>query len=185
MEAARKFLENFQPTKGMVLTQNIPSPKFGASDLIFVDKEKERIAIVMLLDGESYETFVVSALSYYFWLEESLSAIEGVFGGKKRVGMYLFCDYFSSAIRYMIEHVSGKSDILLVQYKVLQVEGLEEPVVHFHPIDFEIPSSDTQQTHKRQIQEDLPAEQEKGLSFDEISAQELKEFNRLKALYLD
>ena len=184
MDAAKKFLLHSGSHKDLVLGDNIASPQFGSSDLLFVNPEKTHLTVARLSDTEDTEKFVVSAMSYYVWLKDLVAASEILSNEKIAIEMYLFSHDFSPAICCLLDHLAGKLDIYLIKYKILQVEGLDEPGIYFQPLTPEVVAKNTSLKGDEQKEEALPREEEETSDALEISAEELSEFNRLQERYL-
>jgi hypothetical protein len=186
-EAAKRFLLNSASSKDLIPADNIRSPKFGASDLLFVNSARTSLTAVRLSGrnyGESCEKFIISSISYYFWLRQFITVSEVFFSGKCKLEMYLFSDVFSAPVRYLMDNLPSKSFLHLIKYNILQGEGLDEPAIYFQHMSSEDHPQDRAMKNDG-AQEDLPVSEESEAANDvEISPQELHEFNRLKELYL-
>jgi hypothetical protein len=187
MDAARKFLLDSGSRQDVVLGKNIASPQFGSSDLSFVNQGKTHLTVARLNDAQDIERFIISSMSYYVWLKELVTASEILSNGKMEIDMYLFSHDFSAAISYLMHHLARKLDIYLIKYKILQVEGLDEPGIYFQRLTPEDLAQDRPLTLDTRQEAALPGEEEEketsGTVVD-ISTQELSEFNRLKERYL-
>lgn len=165
VSAAKRFLLDSDSNRDLILLDNIDSPKFGSSDLLFINKAKTDLTLARLNDRADCERFVISAISYYFWLNESIRVDEILFDRKSRLEMYLFSPDFSPAICYLVDNLSKKYGVHLVKYNIFQVEDLDEPAINFQHITLKGPAQDKPTSN--------------------ISPQELSEFYRLKEHYLD
>ena len=188
-EAAKAFLVNSGLCKDLIPADNIRSPKFGASDLLFVDSGRTTLTAVRLSDrnyGESCEKFIISSVSYYFWLRQFITVREVCFSGRCKLEMYLFSDGFSSPVRYLIENLPNKSvlHLHLIKYNVLHGEGLDEPAIYFQHMSSEDHPQDSVMKNDGPLVAPPMPEDKEAANDVEISPQELHEFNRLKALYL-
>jgi hypothetical protein len=63
-DAAKNFLLHSESHKNLVLGENIPSPQFGSSDLLFANQGKTHLTVARLSDTEATEKFVMSAISH-------------------------------------------------------------------------------------------------------------------------
>lgn len=68
--AAKDFLEEDESNRDVIFLDNVHSPEFGSSDLLFTDKAKTKLTAIRLNDKENDETFIVSSISYYMWLKQ-------------------------------------------------------------------------------------------------------------------
>jgi hypothetical protein len=184
MDAAKHFLLHSGSQKDLVLGDNIASPQFGSSDLLFVNPGKTHLTVARLRDTEDTEKFVISAVSYYVWLKDLVTASEILSNGKVDIDMYLFSHDFPPAISCLMDHLATKLDIYLIKYKILQVEGLDEPGIYFKPLTREDLAKNRSFERNEQKVEALPREEEETSDTLEISDEELSEFNRLQERYL-
>lgn len=185
LDAARKFLLHSGLGNDFVLVDNIYSPKFGSSDLLFMNRAKTNLTVARLNDRKEGEDFIISSISYYFWLKEFITISEVFFNAKGGLDMYLFSHDFSVAIRYLMDNMARRLKVYAIKYNILQVEGLNEPAIYFQHIS---PKNHTQDKPlKKERQEGkviLTKEKERSAAL-KLSAQELMEFDRLRELYLD
>ena len=185
LDAAKSFLLCFGSDKDLILVDNIYSPKFGSSDLLLVNKAKTNLTVGRLNDREEGENFIISSISYYFWLKEFITISEVLFNNKCGVDMYLFSHDFSAASCYLMDNLTRKLNVYLIKYNILQMEGLNEPAIYFQHI---APQEHAQNKPvKKEDNEDkaVSTEEKEGSAVLKISAQELREFDRLTELYLD
>jgi hypothetical protein len=184
LDAAKKFVLHSDANQDLVLVENVDSPKFGSSDLLFINGDRTNLTIGKLSDRESNETFVISSICYYFWLMECITAGRAFFNGKTRADMYLFSHEFSDPIRYLLDNLCQVYPIYLIQYHIINVENLDGPAIHFQHVNFK---GRVQETLERTSLEGhiLSADKEERAVSQEISDQELREFHRLKEQYLD
>ena len=137
---------------------------------------------------ESSEKFVISSISYCFWLAECITASKVFSEGKTGFDMYLFSDEFSAAICYLVDNLAQELLIHLVKYRIMRVEDLDKPAIHFQRLNFNDPIQDPIQDNlekHRLVGRDVLTQKKEGSKPFEISAQELSEFRRLKQHYLD
>jgi len=184
MDAAKNFLLHSGSQKDLVLGDNIASPQFGSSDLLFVNPGKTHLTVARLRDTEDTEKFVISAMSYYVWLKDLVTASEILSNGKVDIDMYLFSNDFSAAISCLMDHLATKLDIYLIKYKILQVEGFDEPGIYFKPLPPKDLAKNRSFDRDEQKVEALPKEEQETSDTLEISDEELSEFNRLQERYL-
>jgi hypothetical protein len=184
MDAAKNFVLHAGSHKDLVLGDNIASPQFGSSDLLFVNPGKTHLTVARLRDTEDTEKFVISAMSYYVWLKDLVAASEILSNEKIDIEMYLFSHDFSAAIAYLMDHLARKLDIYLIKYKILQVEGLDEPGIYFQPLTPEDLAKNRSLKLNTRHEAALAKEEEETSDALEISAEELSEFNRLQERYL-
>lgn len=185
LDAAKRFLLHSVSHQDLVLADNIYSPKFGSSDLLLINKAKTNLTIGRLNDREEGENFIISSISYYFWLKEFITISEVFLNGKCGLEMYLFSRDFSAASRYLMDNLTGKLKVSPIKYKILQVEGLNEPAIYFQYITPKDHVQENPVEKERQEEKvDLTEEKERSAAL-KISAQELREFDRLKEVYLD
>jgi len=183
-DAAKNFLLHSGSHKDLVLGDNIASPQFGSSDLLFANQGKTHLTVARLSDTEATESFVMSAMSYYFWLKDLVTATEILSNGKIEIDMYLFSHDFSASISHLMHHLATTLDIYLIKYDILQVEGLDEPGIYFQHLSPEDIARDRPLNRNTRQQEALPTEEEETSDPLELSAEELSEFNRLEERYL-
>jgi len=185
LDAARNFFLHSGSHKDVVLVDNIYSPKFGSSDLLFVNKARTNLTVARLNDHEDCERFIISSISYYFWLKEFITVSEVFFNGKSELDMYLFSHDFSAAVRYLMDNLTGKLKVYPIKYNILQVEGLNEPAIYFQHMTLRDHAQDKPVKKERQEEKAVLTEEKEGSASLKISPQELREFDRLKELYLD
>ncbi len=185
LDAAKRFLLHSGSHKDLFLVDNIYSPKFGSSDLLFVNKGKTNLTVGKLNDRERGENFIVSSISYYFWLREFITISEVFFNRKCGLDMYLFSHDFSAPIRYLMDNLIRELKIHPIKYKILQVEGVDEPAIYFQHITPKDHAEEKPVKKERPEEEVVLTEEEESSAALRISAEELREFDRLKELYLD
>jgi hypothetical protein len=188
-EAAKEFLVNSGLCKALIPADNIRSPKFGVSDLLFVNSGRTTLTVVRLNGrnyGESCEKFIISSISYYFWLRQFITVSEVCFSGKCKLEMYLFSDGFSAPVLYLIDNLPNESPLHLhlIKYNVLDGEGLDEPAIYFQHMSSEDHPQDSAIKNDGVLEAPRMPKDKEAANDVEISPQELHEFNRLKALYL-
>lgn len=184
LDAAEKFVLHSGFNKDLILVENIDSPKFGSSDLLFINRAMTNLTIAKLSDRESNEKFVISSICYYLWLMECITAGRAFFNGKTRSDMYLFSHEFSDAICYLLDNLCQIYPIYLIKYHIINVEDLDGPAIHFQHINFKGRVQDTPERNGLE-EPGLLVDEKKRAIPHEISAQELGEFLRLKRQYLD
>lgn len=184
VDAAKRFLLHSDSNKDLILLENINSLKFGSSDLLFINEAKTNLTVAKLSNRESSDKFVISSISYCFWLIECLTAGEVFLNGKTGWDMYLFSHEFSAAICYLVDNLSQELPIHLVKYHILHVEDLDEPAIHFQCLNFKDPIQDEPEKNGLAGPILLTGKKERSTPF-EISPQELSEFHQLKQHYLD
>jgi hypothetical protein len=185
MDAAKKFLLHSGSHQDVVLGKNIASPRFGSSDLLFVNQGKTHLTVARLNDTEDIERFIISSMSYYVWLKDFVTVGEIFSSGKIEMDLYLFSHDFSAAISYLMHHLATQLEIYLIKYHILQVEGLDEPGIYFQRLTPEDLAQDRPLTLDTRQETALPEEEkETSDTVVDISTQELSEFNRLKEHYL-
>ena len=185
LDAAKKFLMHSGSHRDLVLVDNIYSPKFGSSDLLLVNKAKTNLIVGRLNDREEGENFIISSISYYFWLMEFITISEVFLNGKCGLDMYLFSHDFSAASRYLMDNLTGKLKVYPIKYNTLQVEGLNEPAIYFQHMSLGDHAQDKPVKKERKDENAILTEEQEGSASLKISPQELREFDRLKELYLD
>ena len=184
LDAAKKFVLHSDANQDLVLVENVDSPKFGSSDLLFINGDRTNLTIGKIGDTKRNERFVISSICYYFWLMECITAGRAFFNGKTRLNMYLFCHEFSDPIRYLLDNLCPVYPIYLIQYQIINVEDSDGPAIHFQHVNFE---GRRQETPERISPEGrvLTPDEEERVVLHEISDQELREFRRLKEQHLD
>ncbi|MBN1843223.1 MAG: hypothetical protein JW883_13200 [Deltaproteobacteria bacterium] len=185
VDAAKRFLMHSGSNKDLVLLDNIESPQFGSSDLAFVNGEKTLLMVARINDARDTEKFIVSSMSYYWWLEQFLTISEVFHNGKTGLDMHLFSNDFSAAIECVMDKLGGKFNVHLVKYNILQVEGLDEPAAYFQRMTPGDLAQDAPPEKHGSQEEAPPTEETETSDALEISAPELEEFYRLKEHYLE
>ncbi|MDY6986562.1 MAG: hypothetical protein SWQ30_00740 [Thermodesulfobacteriota bacterium] len=184
VDAAKTFLLQSGSHKNLVPADNIDSPQFGSSDLLFVSHAKTHLTVARLNDTDDCERFIISSISYYLWLKQLVTVNEALFGAKSRLDMYLFSHHFSASICNLIPRLSTEFKFQLINYSVVLVEGLDEPAVYFQLLTPEKPFQ-RKPKEKRAPLEEVILKQDQGTPDSlAISAQELSEFVRLKEQHL-
>jgi hypothetical protein len=184
VDAAKRFLLQSHSDEDLILIENIDSLKFGSSDLLFINKAKTNLTVAKLSNRESSDKFVISSISYCFWLIECLTAGKVFFNGKTGWDMYLFSHEFSAAICYLVDNLSQELPIHLVKYHIIDVEDLDEPAIHFQCLNIKDAIQDKPEKNRLAGPILLTDKKERSTPF-EISPQELSEFHQLKQHYLD
>ena len=187
VETAKRFLVNSGSCKDVVLADNIRSPKFGSSDLLFVNSTKTNLTAARLNhrnNGEGCEKFIISSISYYFWVRQFITVSEVFLNGTCGLEMYLFSDDFSTPVRYLMDNLPNKSVFHLVQYSVLQGEDFDEPAIYFQPASFQDPPQESAIKNDDLQEDSHVSEHSMAAGPVEISPHEFSVFNRLKELYL-
>ena len=184
LDAACTFLLNSESNQELVLVDNIASSNFGSSDLLFVNKEKTHLITARLHDGVSCERFIISSMSYYFWLKELMRVSDLFHGGKSGLDMYLFSRDFSAAILYLISNLNKGSRMCLFKYRILQVEDLDEPAIDFQRVAFQGFVQDEPLKEARWPEGALLTEDKEDPNPVEITSQELRVFNQLRERHL-
>lgn len=185
LDAARKFLLHSGLGNDFVLVDNIYSPKFGSSDLLFMNRAKTNLTVARLNDRKEGEDFIISSISYYFWLKEFITISEVFFNAKGGLDMYLFSHDFSAAIRYLMDNMARRLKVYAIKYNILQVEGLNEPAIYFQHITPKNHAQDKPLKKERQEGKVILTKEKERSAALKLSAQELTEFDRLRELYLD
>lgn len=184
LNAAKNFLLDYYSNKGPILVDNIDSPQFGSSDLLFVNKVKPSVIIVRLNDKDDCEKFIISSISYYLWFKEFMTVSEIFFNAKSGLEMCVFSSSFSAATCRMVDGLSKEIMAHLIKYDVLRVEGLDEPAVYFQQMPPEELVRDEHPKKEGREKEQVLMQQKEQSPPLEISAEELSEFNRLRERYL-
>jgi hypothetical protein len=188
LDATKRFLLHSDSNKDLVLIENINSLKFGSSDLLFINEAKTNLTVTKLNNRENTEKFVISSISYFFWLAECIAAGKVLFNGNIGLDMYLFSPEFSTAICYLVDNLAPELPIHLVKYRIIDVEDLDRPAIHFQRLNFNDPIQGPTQDELEKdslVGQDVITQKKEGSMPIEISAQELSEFRRLKQHYLD
>ena len=73
LEAARGFLLHGKYEQSFINLRNLDSVHFGASDLCLVNKDRTCITVVRLGQEGEGENFILSSLSYYFWVKQNIT----------------------------------------------------------------------------------------------------------------
>ena len=184
LDAAKKFVLRAASNEDLVLLENVHSPRFGSSDLLFMNRASKNLTIAKLIDESGNERFIISSICYYLWLVECITAGRAFFNAKARPDMYLFSHEFSDAIHYLCDNIWQVYPIHLIRYALVNVEGLDGPAIHFQHLN-------VQDRVKNAIERNsagrhrLLAKKKEDTIPQGISPDELAEFHRLKEQYLD
>ncbi|NVM21115.1 MAG: hypothetical protein HWN68_04985 [Desulfobacterales bacterium] len=182
--AAKNFLCHAEANKDLVLLDNVQSPKFGSSDLLFINKAKTKLAAIRLDNRGDCEKFIIASISYYLWFKELITIGETFFHGKSDLEMYLFSHDFSAAICCLMDSLAKEFRVYLVKYNILQVEDFDEPAIYFQHITLKDFPKDKLPPKKERWSEAISTKGKELSTAVKISAQEFGEFNQLKKLYL-
>jgi len=180
LRAAKTYLLRADDNRGFVAVDNIDSSRFGASDLLLVNKARTRVVCVRLSRGKNCEAFVVSAMAFYCWLKKLMQVGAPLFGQQATLDMVLFANGFPAAVTYMMDRWTRDTNIHLIQYNIFRVEDLGHPVVRFRPVN---PTRRVQRATERPEPEQenpLPKKSEQESDSRDISHQEWEAFQRLK-----
>lgn len=134
LAAAKSYLYRQGPCQDLVAVENMDSPQFGSSDLLFVNGTRTRIICARLSRMRHSEAFVVSAMAYYRWLRQSLGVGALFFGQEPALDMYLFANSFSPATTCVLNDWLDEDSLHLVSYDIWQVDGLSQPVARFRSV---------------------------------------------------
>ena len=134
LRAAKTYLLRADVDKAFVTVDNIESPRFGASDLLLVNKARTRVVCAKLARGKDCEAFVVSGVAFYCWLEELMQVGAPLFGHRATLDMVLFFHGFSPAVSYLTDRWARNVRIRPIEYNVFRIEGFHHPVVRFRPV---------------------------------------------------
>ncbi len=165
--------------------ENVVSPEFGSSDLLFLDEKNGEVTAVRINAGNDVEKFVVEALSYGLWLQEAVAVAAALFRRQWRLEVYLFSPDFTP-VRRLVQGLAGKIRTHLVEYELLPMEDRKEPVICFRERELpELPAGAVAAGNGERESPggELPL-RESLIGSLGISEEELKEFERLKAQYL-
>ena len=180
LRAAGTYLLRADDKKGFFAVDNIDSPRFGSSDLLFVNKARTRVVCAKLSREKNCEAFVVSAIAFYCWLKELIQVGASLFGQQATLDMVVFANGFPSAVTYMMDRWTRDVSLHLIQYNIFRVEDLGHPVVRFRPVK---PVHQVQRNKEKkeadQVNGTHNKNQQKSESQD-ISHQEWEAFQRLK-----
>jgi hypothetical protein len=183
--AARGFLLNHELNEALVPARNIDSQRFGSSDLVLVSEAENKLVVGMLNDGRACKEFLTSSIAYRFWLDNSLRASKVSSDRQKRVEMYLFSSECSSARLYLMDEVFEPFMIHMIEYRILQVQGSDDRIIFFRHMTSRDDRSEKLHQNKIPHKDHLFVVGNARSGPVNLSTQELKEFNRLSAHYLD
>jgi hypothetical protein len=185
ISAVKKFVLDSFSSRELILADNVASPNFGSSDLLFVNKAKTSLTVVRLnSDHNKCEKFIISSIAYYLWLKEFMTVSEIFLDTKSKLDMYLFSRKFSAASRLAMDHFWKDIGVHLIRYTILRVDGLDEPGIYFERLTPEGPAQDKTAKKEGQDQQTVLTEEKQEWTPLKISAEELKEFQRLRKLHL-
>lgn len=184
VDAAKKFLLDAESNRDLILVDNVTSPQFGSSDLLFINKAKNKITVAMVNDRDDCERFIIASMSYYFWLKECIEVNTIFFKKTSGLDMYLFAHDFSAATCYLMDNLSKNLSSYPIKYSAFRVEGFDEPALHFQYMTFKGRAGDERIRNERREQEPVSTKEKSPSALLKISSRELSEFKRLKELYL-
>jgi hypothetical protein len=173
VDAARRYLLNNELNEALMTVTNIDSHRAGSSNLLLVSEGKTKLVAAMFHDERTCRDFVKSSIAYYFWLEKSFSSGKILSDRPRILEMFLFSHAYPTATLFLMDELFEEFRIHLVEYKILQIEGSIDPVIFFRHMTPRDGRSEKPLDNKRSKAEIL------------LSREELMEFNRLKAHYLD
>jgi hypothetical protein len=180
LRAAKTYLLRADDKRGFVAVDNIDSSRFGASDLLLVNKARTRVVCARLSRGKDCEAFVVSAMAFYCWLKKLMQVGAPLFGQRATLDMVLFANGFPVAVPYMMERWTRDTNIHLIQYNIFRVEDLGHPVVRFRPVKLTHQSQRKREKPEPEKENLLPKKSEQESDSRDISHQEWEAFQRLK-----
>lgn len=185
LEKVKDFLLDNLPYKDIVPASGLDFPGFGVPDLLFRSGDKTRLAVVRIDDGRDREGFTLGSIACYFWLKRCLSISGTIFDINCEPEMYIFSHRFSPAARCLVSGLRKSAKVHLLSYNLLRVNGLTEPVIDFHDETY-ADSARREPEPVRDEQESPEYEKETAAhpSVPGITPEELREFNRLKEVYL-
>ena len=132
VDAAEDFLLHYQGNPEIGRIPDIASPDFGTADLTFANHSKDRLILVMVNTGKEIERFVVLSVAYYLWIKELFSAGKSILRTKVDIDLFCFSPRFSKAVGHTVAaYRKSGIRIHLMGYRLFQVKGLAEPVIHF------------------------------------------------------
>jgi len=178
--AVQKYLS---PAAAVVLQSSPVSALFGASDLFLVDKAANRIMAARIQADEGLEQFIISAISYFYWLQETWRAHRRS-GDAAEPEVYLFARDISAPTGYLVDKCCQALRLSLIQYHILQIEDLPEPAIFFQRRGPREYVGNMNQALAATAPSPARAPALSAL-LAEVSPQELQEFSRLKKSYLD
>ena len=184
LEAAKGFLLHGKNKQSFIDLNNLDSLHFGASDLCLVNEDRTRMTVVRLGQKGEGEDFIFSCISYYFWLKQNITVTEILLNQQVEVIMYVFARDFSPAVSFLMQNLRETRSIYLVKYSILQVEGLKEPAISFQALSPQNFSTNEGGSKLSQKEQGYSQEEPRESASSELSDEELREFGRLKQLYL-
>ena len=135
VDAAGDFLLHYLGTPEVESIRGIASPDFGTADLAFAGKPRNRVILARLNTGKESDAFVITSVAYYLWVRDLLSAGQSVLNAELQTELFCFCPHFSKALCHTVAaHRRTGIAVHLFRYRLFRVEGLGEPVIHFHPV---------------------------------------------------
>lgn len=173
------FLLGSQQRNQVVFLENIDSPEFGRSDLIFVSQQDDTLNIVRLNDEHQTERFVVTSLAYCLWIRHFTSVHGALLNTRGGLTLHLISCEFAPAVVSAAALLAGRVDLNLVRYQVLMIEGLNEPIVYFEQV---APPKPPQHVTGKLFESSwdlIPAQEGGHAAPSNVTAEEMGEFNRL------
>lgn len=135
VDAAGDFLLHYLGTPEVESIRGIASPDFGTADLAFASKPRNRVILARLNTRRESDAFVITSVAYYLWVRDLLSAAQSVLNAELQTELFCFCPHFSKALCHTVAaHRRTGIAVHLFRYRLFRVEGLGEPVIHFHPV---------------------------------------------------
>jgi hypothetical protein len=134
LRAAKTYLLRGDADKEFVAVDNIASPRFGASDLLLVNKTRTRVVCAKLARGKDCEAFVISGFAFYSWLEKLLQVGAPLLGHRPTLDMVLFFHRFPAAVALMMDQWAQDVRVRPIEYAVFRIESLSHPAVRFRPL---------------------------------------------------
>jgi hypothetical protein len=129
LAAVAKYIRRFPNNRALRAAENIVSPRYGRSDLLFVAPTGGHVVCVKLDDGKECERFLISSISYYFWLKELIHAARFFFGKMPRLDMFFFLGHISEDVSFMLEKLRDNLRVHLIQYRFMRSENEKERVL--------------------------------------------------------
>lgn len=112
----------------------LDSSRFGTSDLVYVNPAERHVVCARLDVGNETERFLLSSISYYFWLRELVHAARSLFDESPTLDMFIFLNRLPGGVCYMLEKLRDNLRVHLIRYRVLPVGGGRETALYFEPL---------------------------------------------------
>jgi hypothetical protein len=134
LEAAGQYIRRLVNNDAIRAAENIASPRYGKSDLLFVTPTGGHVVVVKLDDGKERERFLISSISYYFWLRELMHAVSPFLGQMPKLDMFFFLGHVPVGVSFMLEKLRDNLRVHLIRYRIVPSENEKERALYFEHV---------------------------------------------------